>query len=130
MSLAFDTSVLIAIEKGDKSILKEVEKLSQTYTLIPRMPFISHFEYLFGLKKRNPKKFDDLLKVLNQFALLPTTKKTSDILSDLKLKYDSKGIQLSLADLLIASQVIENNLILVTMDNDFNCIEELKKIIL
>ena len=37
---------------------------------------------------------------------------------------------LALADLLISSQVIENNLILVTMDKDFEKIESLKKIIL
>lgn len=130
MSLAFDTSILIGIERKNVEVLKRVKELSKIYPLVPQLPFISHFEYFFGLKKRMPKNFEKLLRILKQFYLLQITEKTSDILSDLKLKYDSQGIQFSLADLLIASQVIENNLILVTLDKDFEKIEELKKIVL
>jgi len=67
---------------------------------------------------------------LNSFPLLDLGFKTSDILSDLKLKYEKKGLSFSLSDLLIAAQVIENDLILVTRDRDFEGIRELKKIIL
>jgi predicted nucleic acid-binding protein len=130
MSLAFDTSILIALEKKDKGVLIRILELSKTYPLIPQLPFISHFEYLFGVKKRKPMNSVKLLKNLNKFSLIQLTEKTSDILSDLKLKYDSIGISLPLADLLIASQVIENSLILVTMDKDFKRIEELKSVIL
>jgi len=130
MNLAFDTSVLIGVEKRDGTILKKIEELSKTYPSIPQLPFISHFEYLFGLKKRKPKNSSKLLKILNKFPLLQFTEKTSDILSDLKIKYESSGVSLSLADLLIASQVIENKLILVTTDKDFKRIEELKCVVL
>ncbi|GBE19778.1 MAG TPA: type II toxin-antitoxin system VapC family toxin [Candidatus Pacearchaeota archaeon] len=130
MSLAFDTSILIGIEKKDKKTIDKIKGLSKSYPLTPQLPFISHFEYLFGLKKRKPKKFNELLSVLRKFPLLQITEKTSDILSDLKLKYDRQGISLSLADLLIASQVIENNLILATLDKDFEKIEEMKCVIL
>lgn len=129
MSLAFDTSLLIAIEKGDKRILKELEKISKVYPTIPQVPFISRFEYIFGVKKRKPKQSDNLLKFINKFPLLRTTEKTADILANLKLKYDNLGICLSLTDLLIASQVLENNLTLLTLDKDFKKIDEINSIV-
>ena len=48
----------------------------------------------------------------------------------MKYKYDKKGETLPLADFLIASQVIENNMLLVTADKDFDKIEELRKIVI
>lgn len=126
MSLAFDTSILIAIEKKNKKIIKELQNLSSIYPAPAQLPFMSHFEFLFGLKKRKPKRYEALIKFLNNFNVLQTSNKTSNILSTLKLKYDTRGTTLSLTDLLIASQVIENQLTLVTSDNDFQKIEELK----
>lgn len=125
MSLAFDTSILIAIEKKNQNTIKELKNLSNIYPAPAQLPFMSHFEFLYGLKKRKPKKLNNLIKFLNNFNVLQTTTTTSNILSNLKLKYDSIGITLSLTDLLIASQIIENHLTLVTSDNDFKNIEEL-----
>lgn len=130
MTLVFDTSVLVDIEKNNKEIINKIEKLSETYKIPAQIPFITYYEFLRGLKIRKPEKYQELLGFLNEFNMLKITKKTANILSDLKIKYDSLGMPLSLADLLIASQVIENNLILVTKDRDFEKINEIKKIIL
>ncbi len=130
MSLVFDTSVLIAIEKEDKEIKSELENLSKSYPASPQLTFISFFEYLIGLKIRKSKNFQNNLIFLKKFNVLHTTNSSAEILSDLKIKYDKKGIALSLADLLSASIVIDNNLILITKDKDFEKIEELKKIVL
>ena len=130
MSLAFDTSILIAIEKKDPGVIKELGKLSRMYNLPAQLPFMSYFEFLYGLKLQKPKEHKKLLEFLNKFNVLQTTKNSADILSDLRMKYESIGVVLPLSDLLIASQVIENNLILVTMDKDFEKISELKKVIL
>ena len=83
-----------------------------------------------GLKIIKNKFFQTNLIFLKKFNVLHTTNSSAEILSDLKIKYDKKGIALSLADLLSASIVIDNNLVLVTKDKDFERIEELKKIIL
>ncbi len=130
MSLAFDTSVLIGIEKRDSRVIEKLNGLSKSYPLPAQLPFMSYFEFLVGLKKRKPKKYDALIEFLNNFSILQTTNKTAEILSDLKIKYDSKGIAFSLTDLMIASQVLENQLTLVTMDKDFEKIEEIKKIVI
>lgn len=130
MSLAFDTSVLIAIERKDPGITRELGKLSRMHNFPVQLPFISYFEFLYGLKLRKPKENKKMLEFLNKFNVLQTTKNSAEILSDLRIKYESMGVVLPLADLLIASQVIENHLILVTMDKDFEKISELKKVIL
>ncbi|MDO8459915.1 MAG: type II toxin-antitoxin system VapC family toxin [Nanoarchaeota archaeon] len=130
MSLVFDTSILIAIERGDKATMNKLEELYKSYSSSPQLTFVSFFEYLVGLKIRKSKSFQNNLTFLKRFNVLHTTDSSAEILSDLKIKYDKKGISLSLADLLSASIVIDNNLLLVTKDKDFEKIEELKKIIL
>lgn len=130
MTLAFDTSILIAIEKGDKHIIYKLKELSRLHKLAPQLPFISYYEFLKGLKIRKPKKYKELLDFVSGFNVLETTKTTAEILSDLKIKYDKLETGLPLADFFVASQVIETNLTLVTQDKDFEKIRELKKIVL
>lgn len=130
MTLVLDTSVLIAIERGEKKVMEKLDDLSKTYLMFPKISFMSYFEFVIGLKIKKPKRVDDLFVFVNSFNCLQITKATADILSDLKIKYDGKGVTLSLTDLLIASQVIENNMILVTRDNDFSLIEELNSIMI
>ena len=130
MTLALDTSILIELERRNPVIIKKMKELSILYSLPPYIPFISYYEFLRGLKIRGSKDYEKKLAFLNKFNILKTSKKTAEILADLRIKYDKLGITLSLADFLIASQVIENNLILITLDNDFEKIENLKKIIL
>ena len=80
--------------------------------------------------KRDIKNKDSFLDFLNNFIYLHITKKTAEILAELKLNYDNKGLKLPLADLLIAAQTKENNFTLVTKDSHFETIEEIEKIIL
>lgn len=130
MTLAFDTSILIELERKNPIVIKKIREISLTYPLPPFVPFVSYYEFIRGLKIRNPKDYDKKLAFLNKFNTLKTSRKTAEILADLRIKYDSIGITLPLADFLIASQTIENDLILVTMDKDFEKIESLKKIII
>ena len=129
MTLALDTSILIELERRNPIIIKKMKEFSTLYPLPPYIPFISYYEFLRGLKIKGLKDYEKKLAFLNKFNILKTSKKTAEILADLRIKYDKLGITLSLADFLIVSQVIENNLILVTLDKDFETIEELDKII-
>jgi len=130
MTLVFDTSILISIEKNDIQVIKRLRELSLSYPLPAQITFINYYEFLRGIKIKKPKNSEKLINFLNKFKILSVTKRTAEILSEIKIEYDKQGLPLSLADLSIASQVIENNFILVTKDNDFNKIKELKKIIL
>ena len=130
MSLVFDTSILISVERGDKETINKLKDLYKSHPSSPQLTFISFFEYLTGLKIRKNKSFETNLIFLRKFSVLHTSNSSAEILSDLKIKYDKKGMLLSLVDLLSASIVIDNNLVFVTKDKDFEKIEELKKIII
>lgn len=130
MTLVLDTSILIELEKKNSFV---IDKLRSFISLNPspaKITFMNYFEFLFGLHQKSPKNKDKAIAFLNHFSVLQTTKSTAEILSDLKYKYDKKGIVLALSDLLIASLVMENNMTLISMDKDFEKIVELKKIII
>ena len=130
MLLIFDTSVIIAIEKEHKETLKKLSELRKQHHGPPQTSFISYYEYLLGNKNRSFKNQAKAVEILHTFTCLPTTRRTADILADLRYKYDAKGLSINLADLIIASQAIEHNMILLTKDKTFNQIEELRTIIL
>lgn len=130
MTLILDTSLLIDIERKFQPTINRLKELSNTYPLPARITFVNEFEFLLGIKEKIPKNKEKAEAFLNNFSVLHTSRQTSQILADLKQKYDNKGIALPLADLLIATLAIENNKILVTKDHDFKQIEELRKIII
>lgn len=127
MTLLLDTSVLVALERG------ETEKLRELSLEHPAPPFISlmaHVEFLVGIEKFSAAKKAKLKKFLRQFPVLHTSNETALLLSKLKYDYDRKGKKKSLTDLFIASQAIEHGLTLVTKDKDFEDIAELRKVLL
>lgn len=130
MNLIFDTSILIELERRNRVIIDKIRVYVETYPSPANITFINYFEFYHGLKNKDIKNKEKAMSFINKFHILKITKKTAEILSELKKEYDDKGEMLPLADLLIASQVIENDCILVTLDKDFKRIEELNKLIL
>ena len=127
MSLVFDTSVLIALQRKDDQVIAKLEELSKTYALTPFTTFLNLFEFLLGIKLKPPRNAKESVAFVRRFDILNTTERTSELMADLKLKYDRKGLVLPIADLIITSLVIENDMVLVTRDRDFEKIEELHK---
>ena len=129
MTLVLDSSILMSLEKGRLDIKKRLKKLLEKHEGLPVISFVTYFEFLMGIKERTKENQEKALQFINNIGILKVRKETAEILANLKHSYDKKGITLPLADLLIASQAIENNMLLVTTDKDFKKIEELKKII-
>jgi predicted nucleic acid-binding protein len=125
MNLILDTSILIAIEKGDAGIIEELKKLKSLYPAPPKISFVSYFEFFHWLRKKNVKNKQESLAFLDLFEVIHTTKETARVLSMLKEKYE-----LPLADLLIAAQTIESDGVLFSKDKDFVKISGLNKVIL
>ena len=96
MMLIFDTSVIIAIEKNDKSTIKKISELSKIYRGAPQITFITYYEFLLGIKNRSFKNRLKAMDFLNNFNCLSATKKTAEILAELKDKYEGKGHKNSL----------------------------------
>lgn len=123
--LLLDTSILIRLQKGDSAVKKRLDTLSKRFPTTPSITFMNMFEYLVGIELWTKRK-NEALKFLENLDIINTTEKTAKIMASLKLKYDKTGSQFSLADLIIAGLAIENNIILVTSDKDFQNIKELK----
>lgn len=125
MSVILDTSILIAHQKGDMKVRRKLEALSEKFPSTPAITFINAFEYLVGINVLTKKK-GEAVRFLENFGLINTTEETSTIMASLKLKYEKLGKMLPLPDLIIASLAIENDMLLVTSDNDFRAVKELK----
>jgi predicted nucleic acid-binding protein len=130
MSLILDTSILIDIGRARRETLRKLEELSALHPGTPQITFTTHFEFLLGLKDQSPRNKAEALAFLNTFEILQTTRKTAEILVELKHASDRAGHGTTLADLLIASQAIENHGVLVTKDRDFDRISGLKHAII
>jgi len=74
---------------------------------------ICHF-YLLGIKLWAKRKTEAAI-FLENFNVMNKMEKTPEIMTSLKLKYE-KGLQFSLADLIIASLAVENDMVLITSD--------------
>jgi predicted nucleic acid-binding protein len=130
MSFILDTSVLIDIANSRKDTLSKLKEIISSDSSLPSITFLNDFEFRYGIKDKSEANQLRLLEFLNKFIMVNTTKATPMILSEIKHKYDKEGKMLSLTDLLIASLAIENNSILITKDNDFRNISELRCIVI
>ncbi len=124
MTLVFDTSIIIEIERGNKDIIFKLDELRKIYPGPPKIGFISYFEFLYGLRNKQIENKIKSQKFLELFEIIHTTNITAHYLAQLKEKYE-----LSLTDLFIAAQIIETNSVLITKDKDFERITEINKII-
>lgn len=128
--ITFDTSILVDIEKGNKNTVKKLAELTATHAGPALLLFIPYFEFYRGLNVNAPERLEKGGAFLKKFTFVQPTKKTAELLVRLRTKYDATGNSLHLADLIIASQVQEHNLVLVTKDTDFERIDEIRKIVL
>ena len=122
MALILDTSVLIDLDNQDANTLQNMKQLQVRYRLPIKVTFMSYFEFYDGLQNKAPPKLPRSLVFLELFETLLPTKQTARIISQLKHNHPT----MTLADLMIAAQTIENDGFLVTSDKDFEQIKELR----
>ena len=125
MSVILDTSILIGLQRGDQRVKKEIESLSRIFPATPLITFLNIFEYIVGISRLTKRKAQ-AMELLENFDIVNTTAKTAEVMASLRLKYDKRGMRLSLSDLLIAGLAVENDMVLVTSDKDFEVIKELR----
>jgi len=130
MILVLDTNILIDLQKGNEKTKNTIRKIVKEYPYPAKITVFSKFEFITGLLGNPVKNESKVKEFISGFSVLQTTEKSPLIFAELKNEYDKKGLQIPLIDLLIAGLVIENNLVLVTKDKDFEKIKELKKIMI
>ncbi|NOX86241.1 MAG: type II toxin-antitoxin system VapC family toxin [Chlorobi bacterium] len=122
-----DTDILSYYFKGDNTVIYNFEKYLQQYDYI-EISLITYYEITGGLMAKNAFK---QLTVFEEFIslniVLPMTERTAKISAELYSTLRQGGQIIDDIDLLIAGTAIENDLIMVTNnENHFRKIPGLK----
>lgn len=125
-----DTSTLIDIDNRIDKTIFSIKELSKTHPENAAISFITYFEYLVGIKNKSYENQQKILSKLKKYNILKADAKTAEYIAELKYSNEKKGVHIPLADLIIAAQAKEHNLILVTKDNHFKNIEEISTILI
>ena len=117
--VVLDTNILIEILKGNQKIISKLEHLDITYCISS----ITAMELFYGAL--NKQELLKLKKFITLFEVIQLNEKISIISTDLIFKY-SKSHNLAIADSLIASTCISENISLYTLNlKDFKFIQDL-----
>jgi len=122
-----DTDIISYYFKGDELVVKNFEKYLQIYDLL-EISLLTYYEITSGLLAKNALKqlniFDDFIA---DNIVIPVTEKSARISSELYSLLRQNGNIVDDIDLLIAGVAIENDMILVTNnENHFAQIPGLK----
>ena len=128
--IVLDTSVLIEIEHGNEKVRGQVAELAQQFQSVPTIAFPTFAEFLFGFLKKFPKRKELVMRELDQYELLNTSKASARLFAELRLWLEKKGVQMTPLDLLIAAITIDNERVLVTCDKRFQFVPGLRAIVL
>jgi len=129
MSFLIDTSVLIEIENNNKEIIKQIELLKRDNVDL-HISIFTFCEYYFGIINKNKVNKEKIVERLNDYKLINTTKTTGITFCEVLSYLKKKGKLIPHFDIFIAAIGIEYNLTLITIDNHFKEIPQLKQIIL
>ncbi|MCG8307639.1 MAG: type II toxin-antitoxin system VapC family toxin [Cytophagales bacterium] len=122
-----DTDILSYYFKGDKTVINNFEKCLQHYDLI-EISLITYYEIVGGLLARNALK---QLSIFEDFAseniVIAPTESSAKISAGLYSTLRQSGKTLDDIDLLIAGVAIDNDMTLVTNnENHFNRIPKIE----
>jgi tRNA(fMet)-specific endonuclease VapC len=122
-----DTNICIyIINKRPESVYKKFKKVKLENISISS---ITDFELRYGVEKsqRSEKNFQILEDFLSYLNIVPFDSSASMIAASLRNRLEKKGEMIGPYDILIASQAIAKDLVLVTNnEKEFKRIKELK----
>lgn len=118
--MILDTSILIEILDGNKSIKSSLEKLNEVVLTTA----ISKYELL-----KAPKN-DDANNLLDKMDIHDFDSRSSERSAIIYKELKKKGKMINELDILIASIAITHDELLITRDKDFKNIDNLKLLIL
>lgn len=122
-----DTDILSYYLKGDKTVIKNVKQYLKQYELI-EFSLITYYEIVGGLLAKNALR---QLTIFEEFAalnlIIPMTQNSTKISAELYSVLRQTGKTVDDIDLLIAGIAIENEMMMVTNnENHFRRIPGLK----
>jgi len=122
-----DTDILSYYFKGNQTVIKNFEKYLQDFDLI-EISIITYYEIIGGLMAKNALKqlniFEDFV---DQNIVVPMTENSGKVSAELYATLRQQGNTVDDIDLLIAGIAIDNDLTLITNnENHFNRIPGLR----
>jgi len=122
-----DTDILSYYFKGNQKVVKNFEKYLQDFDLI-EISIITYYEVIGGLMAKNAlKQLNIFQDFVDQNIVVPMTENSAKISAELYATLRQQGNPVDDIDLLIAGIAIDNDLILVTNnENHFNRIPGLR----
>ena len=126
MEFIVDTGVLIEIENNNQKIINEISQLGRESNSKLYLTFFNFCEFYYGIISRSAKNKALAQERLSQYPLLNTSKNTALIFCELWSQLKKKGKIIPQFDLLIASMALEYNFTLLTTNEHFLNVPELK----
>lgn len=125
MTVVLDTNVLIDRENGDKGTKEALLGLQNSHpdNIHLALPVVA--EYYYGLIERSENKGEADMSALQRYSLLSLRMPTMIRFAEIKHRLDREGNKIPLFDTMIAANVIENDMTLVTYDRHFERVSEL-----
>lgn len=128
MRYLLDTGILIGFERKNSGIINRVREIIRDLD-VPFITLFNYGEFYRGYVQKQPDAIAEAEHFLDSFQQLPFTKTSVKIYAELSYRYSKKGIKIEPFDLLIAAAAIENDLIILTTDTDFDKISEIRNIV-
>ena len=122
-----DTDILSYYFKGNQTVIKNFEKYLQDFDLI-EISIITYYEIIGGLMAKNAlKQLNIFQDFVDQNIVIPMTENSAKISAELYSTLRQQGNTVDDIDLLIAGIAIDNDLTLITNnENHFNRIPGLQ----
>ncbi len=130
MGYLIDTNVLIEIEYDNKEIIQQIEKFQRDNKDNLFISIFTFSEFYYGILRKSPKNKEKLVERLNDFGLINTSKQSGIIFCEIMSQLKDAGKIIPQFDAFIAALAIENDLTLITMDEHFKLVPNLKLIVL
>ena len=130
MGYLVDTNILIEIESNNLKIIQEVESLRKTKLENLFISIFTFSEFYYGILRKSPKNKEKLIERLNDFVLINTSKQSGIIFCEITSQLKDAGKMIPQFDAFIAALAIENDLTLVTLDEHFKLVPNLRVIVL
>lgn len=128
LALFLDTNILIEIEQQNETVIKKLEEIAENFQQNFAIASPAYSEFYFGYLSNAKKSKEFVVEKLENLEFFNTSKNSSKIFAEKKLELEKKGKKVPDFDLLIASIVLDNNSTLITKDEHFKGIKELKTV--
>jgi len=119
MTLVLDTSVLVALEKGDSAVDSAITQLSKFHSGRPCISSFVFSEFFIGGFGQSIPSQVKMITALKKYIFLNTTLSSSILLANIERTLAKHGRMIPLFDIVTASIAMDNDMTLVTLDNHF-----------